>query len=123
MYAKALISGLNRFIVEVEKLPNNTIFHMEGYYTCVIGKTLGWSSIINGQRERTALKTYFDIRRQKNEKYFSQNKSSEFKPEHWEVVRLFTTDIGMKVNKQQWLKLAKDQLAKMQKINSTQKGI
>ena len=120
MYAKALISGLNRFIVEVEKLPNNTIFHMEGYYTCVIGKTLGWYI---DRRERQALKTYFDIRRQKDEKYFSSEAGKHFKPEHWEVIRLFTSDIGVKVNKQQWLKLAKKQLAKMQKINSTQKGI
>ena len=51
-----------------------------------------------------------------SEKYFASDKKDWFKPEHWEVIRLFTSDVGEKITKQQWLELANDQLAKMQKI-------
>lgn len=43
----------------------------------------------------------------------AKNKAADFKPEHWEVIRLFTSDVGETVTKQQWLELAKTQLAKM----------
>lgn len=113
MYAKALIKGLTRFIAEVEKLPDNTSFVMTSYYSCVIGKTLGWPGFYMPEREREALKVYFDIRRQHADKYFAKHKAADFKPEHWEVIRLFTSDIGEKITKHQWLELAKTQLAKM----------
>lgn len=116
MYAKALIKGLQRFISEVEKLQDSTEFYMNNYYSCVIGKTLGWPGFYMSQREREALRVYFDIRRQVSEKYFASDKKDWFKPEHWEVIRLFTSDVGEKITKQQWLELANAQLAKMQKI-------
>lgn len=114
MYAKALINGLNRFIVEVEKLPADTIFNMYTYSECVIGKTLGWPSRWE-LKEAQALKRYFDIRRGPDYCYFASTAGKHFKPEHWEVIRLFTADIGNYVSKQNWLTSAKKQLAKMQK--------
>ncbi|ADI96286.1 hypothetical protein Ac42p048 [Acinetobacter phage Ac42] len=58
MYAKALIKGLQRFISEVEKLQDSTEFYMNSYYSCVIGKTLGWPGFYMSQREREALRVY-----------------------------------------------------------------
>lgn len=118
MYAKALIKGLSRFIKEVEKLHGNTIFYMENYNSCVIGKTLGWDYYYSGSIERKALKKYFNISRTENNKYFCKAAEKYFKPEHWEVIRLFTSNIGKRITKSKWLKLANAQLAKMNQINS-----
>lgn len=109
-----LINGLIKMIAEVEKLPEHTVFTMENYNLCVIGKTIGWE--VNGKwvpnKESRLLRRIFGIK--KDDYGLFSGDATLYTERTWKVICLFTDYIGEKVERDYWLKLAKQTLAELQ---------
>lgn len=120
-----LKTGLAKMIEEVEKLPQDTVFGMGSYNTCVIGKTVKWS-LTHGNKlsgslglseSIKTLRRLFGIKCPKCvssfNKPFANEAGNMYTARTWAVIRLFTTDIGNKVTRDEWLELATEQYCKM----------
>lgn len=112
--SKKILDTLNRVIKKVNELSDNTVFDMDHYDRCVIGRTIGWpcKSMWQDESQIIALKKLFDIKRVKiigfpfDGTNLDNNGSPIFIDRHWKVIRLFTVAIGEEVTKKDWLKLA-----------------
>lgn len=104
MTSKVMIKALEKIIKKVEVLPNGYCFEMERYDGCVLG-TFGY---FNGKfSEKELLKNLFGIQRKDDDgTYFASFASKYYLPQQWKVIRLFTADIGYKLNKEAWLQIA-----------------
>lgn len=126
-----LKTGLARMIAEVEKLPPITVFRMGQYSQCVIGKTVKWDPKFGndvGYDEAACeislktLRRLFGIKKPSKasqwNKPFSSDADNMYTEKTWAVIRLFTAKItqysGGEIARDDWLKLAKAQLEKMQ---------
>lgn len=121
-----LKTGLARMIAEVEKLPEETIFNMSSYRNCVIGKTVKWdvkhgNELAGRKMYQSSLRTLtrlFGIKPPslisfEHHKPFDSRGHEVYREKTWEVIRLFTGAIGYNMSREEWLNLAKSQLAKM----------
>lgn len=117
-----LKSGLAMFIQEVEKLPPGTHFNMTLYDQCIIGKTLGFvePASDNDNYDWATLEKYFGISSESLAKsgvfasLFASTSFVCYTEEQWEVISLFTGRVGEVISREHWLKMAKEQLEKMQ---------
>lgn len=121
--AMTLKTGLEWFIQKVEAMPVETEFKMASHKNCVIGQIYGWglgtnkfkdgAFVTRGDEVRVLFRRFGILRTESDRLLFSTNASDLFKAHQWEVIRLFTSDIGNRVSREAWLVLAKAQLEKM----------
>lgn len=124
--AMTLKTGLEWFIQKVEAMPAETEFTMPSHKNCVIGQIYGWglgsnkfkdgAFVTRSDEVRVLFRRFGILRNESDRMLFSDNSSALYKPHQWEVIRLFTSDIGNYVSREDWLVLAKAQLAKMNGI-------
>lgn len=110
-----LKNGLIKMIGLVEQLPEDTVFRMENYNDCVIGHTVGWKGKnSNYCDEQSVLRKVFGVKREDPwASYFDENNPAQHTPRTWKVIRLFTTAIGSKIDRNDWLKIAKGTLEEL----------
>ncbi|AFL47629.1 hypothetical protein ZZ1p0012 [Acinetobacter phage ZZ1] len=106
-----LINGLIRAIEAVEQLPQDTEFSMGEYKTCVIGKTFGWSTDEWGDvSESRTIRRIFGIKKPDMDEsgigLFADWSYSRYTERTWKVIKLFTSDIGPYLTRDEWLKKA-----------------
>lgn len=110
--SKKLKAGLEWFIKKVEAMDPKHTFLMSRYEDCIIGETMGLFT----WEENEILKRKFDIVRKENDCYFCAEGLAGFLPHQQDVLMLFTDVVADKnhhITAEEWLVLAKDQLAKM----------
>ncbi|QGZ15599.1 hypothetical protein HYQ21_gp008 [Acinetobacter phage vB_AbaM_Apostate] len=114
-----LTTGLLRTIEAVKQLPENTVFGMGEYNTCVIGKTLGWTKDECGEeKEASTLRRIFGIRKVDDEytRLFSEWSEDNYSTRTWKVIKLFTTAIAPDdgdITRDDWLKEARKVLSEL----------
>lgn len=111
-----LKSGLQHFIEKVSTLPKYHKFEMWNYYNCVIGKTI-FNNSTWSFNETKILNDYFGITCVDGYHFLFYEGAYNYKlysEEQWDVIKLFTSYIGECITAEDWLKLANEQLAKME---------
>ncbi|CAL1777419.1 hypothetical protein vBAbaMPhT2_077 [Acinetobacter phage vB_AbaM_PhT2] len=116
-----LVTGLENMIAQVEVMPQDTVFRMDLYKTCVIGKTVGWSKDAWGDiNESATIRKLFGIKKSDAIwKLFSGGAEANYVDRTWKVIRLFTGAIGEVVSRDVWLKLAKSTLEEVKNEKQT----
>lgn len=116
-----LVTGLENMIAQVEVMPQDTVFRMDLYKTCVIGKTVGWSKDTWGDiNESATIRKLFGIKKSDEIwKLFCGGAETNYVARTWKVIRLFTDAIGNTISRDIWLKLAKTTLEEVKNEKQT----
>lgn len=112
-----LTNGLIQIIEAVEQLPQSAEFVMGNYALCVIGQTIGWSKDHWGDiSEDRTLRRIFGIKKTISEfggGLFSDDSYNLYTERTWNVIKLFTSNIGPYRTRDEWLTQAYEVLSNL----------